>query len=105
VASWELAEEIAEVLGRSEIRRYGITQRDVEDVLFLLAPLLPSVDIVSPVRDPDDAPVVSAAIHGRADAVVTGDRDLLADEELRDWFTERGIEVLTPVALLQRLGP
>jgi putative PIN family toxin of toxin-antitoxin system len=101
VASWELAEELVEVLRRPRIRRYGIEERDVEDVLFLLAPFLPSVEIEPALRDPRDAPVVAAAIAGRAQAILTGDRDLLDDEELIGWLAERGIQVLTPAAFLE----
>jgi predicted nucleic acid-binding protein len=58
----------------------------------------------APLRDPHDAPVVSAAVHGNADAIVTGDRDLLEDEHLASWLAEGGTEVLTPAAVLERLG-
>ena len=51
-----------------------------------------------------DAPVVAAALAGAADAIVTGDSDLLADEALCRWLAERDVEVLTPVVLLERLG-
>ena len=103
VASWEGAEEIAEVLRRPRVRRYGIAERNVQEVLFLLASFLPSVEMTVPIRDPDDAPVVAAAVTGRAEAIVTGDRDLLEDEELRTWLADRGIALLTPAALLERL--
>ena len=56
------------------------------------------------VRDPRDAPVVAAAVAGRAEAIVTGDADLLADPELCTWLAEREIEVLTPAELLERLS-
>ena len=48
--------------------------------------------------------MVAAALAGAADAIVTGDSDLLADEALRRWLAERDVEVLTPVVLLERLG-
>jgi predicted nucleic acid-binding protein len=69
----------------------------------LLAPLLPTVDVDVEIRDPGDAPVVAAAIEGRADAIVTGDRDLLDDASLVEWLTRHGIEVLTPSALMLRV--
>jgi predicted nucleic acid-binding protein len=96
VASWELAEEVAEVLRRPRIRRYGITWQDVEDVLFLLAPFLPSVEIQVPALDPGDAPVIAAAIQGIARLIVTGDQDLLGHRDLTIWLAERRIEVITP---------
>jgi putative PIN family toxin of toxin-antitoxin system len=104
VASWELVEEIVEVLGRPRLRRYGITETDAEDVLILLAPFLPSVEIDVPIRDPDDAPVVAAALQGNAEAIVSGDSDLFQDD-LVAWLVGRGIEVLRPTAVLERLLP
>jgi len=104
VASWDLATEIAEVLRRPRLRRYGIAERDVEDVLLLLAPFLPGVDVEIPVRDPTDAPVIAAALAGRADAIVSGDGDLVRDVALRTWLLDRAIDVLTPVELLERIA-
>lgn len=92
-----------EVLRRPRIRRYGIGERDVEEVLFLLAPFLPAVVIEIPLRDPEDALVVAAAVQGRAQAIVTGDRDLLTDATLTAWLAERGIRALTPAALVELL--
>jgi predicted nucleic acid-binding protein len=76
----------------------------VQDVLFVLAPFLPSVEVHAPVRDPDDAPVVSTAIQAAVDVIVTGDQDLLGDEELVAWLSAHGIEVLTPAVLRDRLS-
>ena len=73
VASWALAEEIAEVLRRPKLARYGLSEDDVREALVLLAPLLPSVDVDVAVRDPDDAPVVASALAGGVEAIVTGD--------------------------------
>jgi predicted nucleic acid-binding protein len=72
-------------------------------VLVLLAPFLPSVETDAPVRDPDDAPVISSAVTARAEAIVTGDRDLLERGPLRDWFAEREILVLTAAEVLARI--
>ncbi len=104
VASWELAEEVVEVLRRPRITRYGITEDDVADVLVLMAPLLPGVEANVEIRDPDDAKVVGAALAGRADAIVTGDRDILDDPDLRRWLEHHGVEVLTPAEFLRALN-
>lgn len=85
------------------MRRYRIEDRHIVDVLVLLAPFLPQVEVDVEVRDPKDAPVVSSAIAGAADAIVTGDRHLLADDDLRAWLTERRIQLLTVVELLELL--
>jgi putative PIN family toxin of toxin-antitoxin system len=104
VASWELVEEIAAVLSRPKLARYHLAATDVLDLLQMLARTLPTVDVRVELRDPDDAPVGAAAVAGRADVVVTGDADLLANEELRDWLSERGVRVLTPRELTAEIG-
>ena len=104
VASWELAEEIVEVLRRPRLKRYRITERDIFDVLVVLAPLLPDVDVDVELRDADDVPVVSTVIAGGAEAIVTGDRGLLEDAPLRRWLEERGVAMWTLAQLVQQLG-
>jgi predicted nucleic acid-binding protein len=70
----------------------------------LLAPFLPSVETDAPVRDAGDAPVISSAVTAHAEAIVTGDPDLLEQGPLRDWLDEREILVLTAAELLARIG-
>jgi putative PIN family toxin of toxin-antitoxin system len=103
VATWELVEELTEVLRRPRLTRLGITESDVIGVLAYLAPVLPTLEVDVQLRDPKDVPVVAAAVAGRAEAIVTGDSDLLDDAELRAWLLERGVEVLSPAELVQRL--
>lgn len=91
------------MLRRPKLARYGLGEEDVREVLVLLAPLLPSVDVEVAIRDPDDAPVVASALAGGVEAIVTGDMHLLDDPELRDWLAERGIDVISPAELMRRL--
>jgi putative PIN family toxin of toxin-antitoxin system len=104
ICSWELADEIAEVLRRPELAAYGATEGDIEALLVLLSPVLPRIDVDVPVRDPDDAPVIAASVAGGADAIVTGDRDLLDDAAVREWLSRRRIAVWTPAELLAKIG-
>jgi uncharacterized protein len=103
VISWELAAELRDVLDRPKLATYDLADEDVRDLLSLTARDLPTVHIEVDVRDVDDVPVMAAAVGGRANVIVTGDRDLLDDAELRGWLAERGVEVLTPVELVARL--
>ena len=103
MGSWELASELAAVLPRPKLRRYTISADDIRELLVLIGRDLPDVDVEVELRDPRDAPVVAAAIAGRADAMVTGDLDLLDNEELRAWLTERGVGLMTPHDLIKQL--
>jgi putative PIN family toxin of toxin-antitoxin system len=103
VGSWALAEELAAVLRRPKLRRYEIPEHDARDLLVLIARDLPEVDVTVQLRDPDDAPVVAAAVAGRADAIVSGDRDLLEDEALRAWLLAHKVELLRPSELVERI--
>lgn len=44
-------------------------------------------------RDPKDHPVLATAIDGKANAIVTGDDDLRADDELRSAMASHGVEL------------
>jgi predicted nucleic acid-binding protein len=81
-----------------------VTEGHVEELLVVIGPLLPDVDVAIELRGPDDAPVVAAAVAARADGIVTGDRDLLDDQALRAWLAERAVVVLTPAEVLERLA-
>ncbi len=53
--------------------------------------------------DPKDHPVLATAIDGQADAIVTGDDDLRADDDLRNAMAEYGIQLWGVQALLDAL--
>jgi len=42
-------------------------------------------------RDPRDHPVLATAISGYADAIVSGDGDLRADDKLREQMLDHGV--------------
>ena len=103
--SWELVEEIVDVLERPKLARYEVDADALRVLLRFLAPALPTVEVDVALRDPADVHVMQAAIAGGAGAIVTGDRDLLEDEKARAWLGERGVAVHTPASLLSALGP
>ena len=100
IVSWELVKEIVDVLRRPRLKRYGISDDDIEALVGALSPFLPTVVVNVEMRDADDIPAASAAISGRASAIVTGDRDFLDDDALLAWLSQRGVDVLTPTQVL-----
>ena len=54
-------------------------------------------------RDPKDHPVLATAIDGRADAIVTGDDDLRADDVLRSAMAGYGVQLWGVQSLLDAL--
>jgi uncharacterized protein len=90
-------ELMAKLLSPKFDRYVSREQRDA--LLGRLAPLLDIVEVVQSIhasRDPNDDKFLEAAVNGRADLIVTGDRDLL---ELSPF---RGVAILTPAAYLAR---
>ncbi len=89
VTSPALLDELEDVVvgkfgfGRAIAR---LTRAELEALADLAEPgKLPRVS-----RDPDDDEALAAAVAGRVDAIVTGDRDLLA------LGAHQGIRILTP---------
>lgn len=97
VVSDELGAELAETL----TDRFGWTPREAAEAgerIFQRACRVAPRLLKGIVRDSADDHVVSAALQGKAAAIVTGDKDLLALGEFR------GIATLTPAGFLARLA-
>jgi len=61
-----------------------------------VAELVPIIQLVRACRDPKDDKFLEVALNGRADVIITGDKDLL---RMHPW---RGIEILAPADYLRR---
>ncbi|HEY1900934.1 MAG TPA: putative toxin-antitoxin system toxin component, PIN family [Terracidiphilus sp.] len=94
-ATWT---ELQTVLRRPKLAPY-IQPGSVEPFLEEVLSVAIHVEILSPIRacrDPRDDKFLEVAVHGRADIIVTGDRDLL------DLNPFRSIAILTPAEYLER---
>ena len=101
VLSHGILAEVERALSQARIRKY---LREPEDAHLWLADIAAVADmvedtgrVVGACRDPADDMVLAAALEGRASALVTGDRDLLA---LREY---EGLAILPPRAFLDLL--
>lgn len=99
LASRETTTELIRVLCYP---RFGLTRREREELLADFLPSCESVIVSGPVivpqcRDPWDRPFLELAVAGQANALVTGDKDLLT---LGATFP---IPILSPAAALATL--
>jgi putative PIN family toxin of toxin-antitoxin system len=98
LASDETLLELVEVMGRPKFDRF--VERSIRQQLVAeFANAIQTVQISTPIRacrDPRDDKFLEVAVHGQADAIVTGDADLLALHPFR------GIAILTPADYLDR---
>ncbi len=98
VASHATLRELMRQLLSPKFDRYVARSRR-EELLVRLAPLVEIVDIVQQVRacrDQHDDQFLEVAVNGRADVIVTGDRDLLELDPFR------GVANITPAEYLGR---
>jgi len=98
ILSPAIVAEVEVALMRAGIRKYLL---EPPETLLWLADVAALADMVGDTgrvsgvcRDPDDDMVLSAAVEGRAEVIVTGDDDLLV---LREY---EGIRIETPRAFL-----
>jgi putative PIN family toxin of toxin-antitoxin system len=96
--SEETLAELSDVLGRSKFDAY-IAVAERQSFIRLLghiAELVPIIHTVKVCRDPHDDKFLALAVNGGADAIVTGDNDLLALDPFHD------IAIQTPLSYLSR---
>ena len=98
VATMETLRELIEKLHSSKFDPY-VRQERRDALLERVASLVEIIDVLQSIRasrDPKDDKFLEAAVNGRADVIVTGDKDLL------DLNPFRGIAIMTPAAYLTR---
>jgi putative PIN family toxin of toxin-antitoxin system len=98
VVSAATMEELATVLGRRKFDPY-LSIADRQEFIRLLgriAEMIPIVRVVRACRGPRDDKFLEVAVNGRADLIITGDRDLLELNPFMD------IAILSPVAYVAR---
>lgn len=90
--------ELADVLSRTKFDRYVSIEDRKGFILRLgqIAEFVPIIRVVRECHDPKDDKFLEIALNGRADAIISGDPDLLA---MHPWC---GIEILSPKGFLER---
>jgi len=97
VISFSLLEEIGETL----TRKFNFPRQDTHallEVITLNAYVVePAIKVSVVERDPSDNKVIECAIAGKAEYIVSGDKDLLTLEQYK------GIKIVKPVEFLARI--
>lgn len=106
VVSEPLLAELAEVWQRPRLKKH-IDEQDARALLDQIrwsGILVEAVTTPPECSDPKDGPFLATAIDGSADAIVSGDRDLRADDQLRSAMAAHGVEIWGVETLLARLS-
>ncbi len=103
VTSAALLDELDEVLSRNKfaaiLGQSGYSATSIVNDWRETADLVTAPPLDAPIcRDPDDDTVLAVAIAGQAEAIISGDTDLL---DLKEY---RGIPILSATEFLIRLG-
>lgn len=98
-----MLEELETTLRRTKlqpkIQALGLSVEDLMVVARQLLETCPETSVDVPeLRDPDDAMILATASAANAEAIVTGDQDLLTINEFE------GIPIMTPTDFLNHLG-
>jgi hypothetical protein len=96
--SEEILEEILEVVTRDKIwKRYQLTEETLNafvNSLVTYGERIQVLTVLNVCRDPDDNMLLALALDGKADYIVSGDRDLLDLSPFQD------IPIITPAEFL-----
>lgn len=97
--SEELLEELAETLSRPKLKKYGLNAETIEALLGMIivkGEQVHPATVVEICRDPDDNLLLSIAVDGQADYVVSGDKDMLDLVQIQE------IPIITPAEFLAK---
>lgn len=96
LASQATLDELAEVLSRRKFDAYApIGERaSFIKLIATIVELIPISGLIQACRDPKDDKFLEVAVNGRADIIITGDKDLLALDPFH------GVRIVTPAQYL-----
>jgi putative PIN family toxin of toxin-antitoxin system len=108
VAAQFLLDGLRRVLKYPRVQKvHGLTQEETEQFVSDFEAIAEVVDVSVPFsfqvqHDPDDDPIVAAAVYGRVDVLCTRDRHLRRQEVI-DYCAQFNIRALTDVELATEL--
>ncbi len=106
VLSQSIIDEVESVLSRRSLRlKYRYTLTEVTDLINLLhqASIVEVNTSFELCRDPKDDMLIDCAVSGRVQFLVSYDKDLIDDAELKQALFEFGVEVFEPLDFLEKI--
>ncbi len=108
VISDTMLEELAGVLNRPRIKnKYGISEKDIKDLLILIEERSEHVLItgnISICRDKDDDAVIETAINGQALFLVTRDDDIKSDKKVSSLLMQYKISAVSIAQFINHIN-
>ena len=96
--SKETLAELAEVLSRPKLNIPVSDIRSLFRVVRKRARVIRKIKLLKLCRDPKDDIILATAISGRAEFLITGDKDLLSIKDIQNF------SILTPARFIEVLG-
>jgi putative PIN family toxin of toxin-antitoxin system len=106
VTSEQLAAETDEVLSRPKLIVSGAARAAARELLRIIRELGEFVSFPGEIRicrDPNDDRVIETAMAGKADVLVTGDKDLTDDPAVTEALSAKGTRVVSIAQFLDEL--
>ena len=106
VLSQSIIDEVESVLSRRSLRlKYQYTLTEVTDLINLLhqASIVEVNTSFELCRDPKDDMLIDCAVSGRVQFLVSHDKDLVDDAELKRALLEFRVEVVEPLNFLEKI--
>ena len=106
VLSQSIIDEVESVLSRRSLRlKYRYTLTEVTDLINLLhqASIIEVNTSFELCRDPKNDMLIDCAVSGRVQFLVSYDKDLVDDAELKQALFEFGVEVIEPPNFLKEI--
>lgn len=97
IISEKLIDEVLDVAENPKFEFTGHEKNELRELLNIKASIVVPSEKIHVSRDPKDNPVIECAVCGKADFIVTGDKDLLSLK------TFRKIPIITPREFLEIL--
>lgn len=99
--------ELHDVFSRPKfLFKYKISRDEINDLVSSIAARAERITLKGSIelcRDPDDNIILETAIIGKANYLITGDKDITEDKEILSFLLQHGVSVISVAKFLKLL--